>query len=148
MQGWRVAFATGQADALARIVKLKSNMDYGVFMAIQRAAIAVLLGPQDYCVEAAATYRSRRDAFLAAIAPLGFPATPPRATLYVWLPIPRRFATSLDFTGELLDTTGVVVSPGTGFGKSGEGYVRVSLCDSEARLREAGERMGRAGLRY
>jgi LL-diaminopimelate aminotransferase len=148
MQGWRVAFATGQADALARVVKLKSNMDYGVFMAIQRAALAVLSGPQDYCVEAAAIYRSRRDAFLSGVVPLGYPVAPPRATLYVWLPIPPRFATSLEFTRALLDQTGVVVSPGTGFGKSGEGFVRVSLCDGEARLREAGERMAKAGLRF
>ena len=72
----------------------------------------------------------------------------PRATIYVWLPIPRRFATALEFTRELLDRTGVVVSPGTGFGKSGEGYVRVSLCDSIERLREAGQRMAAADLRY
>lgn len=148
MQGWRVGLAAGNADALARIVRLKSNMDYGVFMAIQRAAIAVLTGPQDYCAQAAGTYRSRRDAFLEAIRPLGYPVQSPRATLYVWLPIPRSSASSMDFTRELLEKTGVVVAPGSGFGKAGEGFVRVALCDDEARLREAGQRMEKAGLAY
>lgn len=148
MQGWRVGFAAGNADAVARLTKIKSNMDFGVFMAIQRAALAVLTGPQDYCAEASALYRRRRDAFLAAIAPLGYPVNVPRATIYVWLPIPRRFASSLEFTAELLDRTGVVVSPGSGFGNAGEGYVRVALCVPEERLIEAGRRMAEAGLSY
>jgi LL-diaminopimelate aminotransferase len=143
-----VGLAAGNKEALARIVRLKSNMDYGVFMAIQRAALAVLTGPQDYCTQAAATYRARRDAFLEAIRPLGYPVQPPKATLYVWLPIPRGSTSSMDFTRELLDKTGVVVAPGSGFGNAGEGFVRVALCDSEARLREAGERMAKAGLKY
>jgi LL-diaminopimelate aminotransferase len=148
MQGWRVGFAAGNADAIAHLQKIKSNMDFGVFMAIQRAALAVLTGPQDYCRDAADLYRVRRDAFLGAIAPLGYALEPPRATLYVWLPIPRRFESSMDFTRELLDRTGVVVAPGSGFGKAGEGYVRVALCVSEERVREAGRRMAEAGFRY
>jgi len=148
MQGWRVAFAAGHAQALARMHQIKSNTDYGVFMAIQRAAIAVLNGGQDYCREVSATYRARRDAFLEAIRPLGFPVAPPRATIYVWLPIPKRFANSMEFTRELLDRAGIVVAPGSGFGDAGEGYVRVALCDSEERLREAGTRMAKAGLGY
>ena len=147
MQGWRVAFAAGHAPALARMHQIKSNTDYGVFMAIQRAAIAAL-GSADYCAEVSATYRARRDAFLEAIRPLGYPVEPPRATIYVWLPIPRRFASSLEFARELLERAGVVVAPGSGFGESGEGYVRVALCDTEERLREAGARMAQAGLRY
>jgi len=148
MQGWRVGFAAGNADAIARLTKIKSNMDFGVFMAIQRAALAVLTGPQDYCAEASALYTRRRDAFLAAIRPLGYPVKTPRATIYVWLPIPRRFSSSLEFTAELLDRTGVVVSPGTGFGKAGEGFVRVALCVPEERLAEAGRRMAEAGFTY
>jgi len=148
MQGWRVAMATGNPEVIQRMVRMKSNMDYGVFMAIQRAAIAVLSGPQDYCAEAAALYRRRRDAFLEAIAPLGYPVEPPKATLYVWLPISRRSASSMDFTRELLEQTGVVVAPGSGFGRAGEGFVRVALSDTEQRLSEAGARMAKAGLRY
>ena len=148
MQGWRVGFAAGNREALAHLLKIKLNLDFGVFMAIQRAALAVLTGPQDYCQHVSAVYRARRDAFLAALAPLGYPVEPPRATLYVWLPIPRRFRHSLDFTRELLDRTGVVVAPGSGFGAAGEGYVRVALCVPEERLREAGERMARSGFAY
>ena len=148
MQGWRVGFCAGNAAAVGNLLKAKSNMDFGVFTAVQRAALAVLTGPQDYCAQVSALYRERRDAFLAAVAPLGFPVTPPRATLYVWLPVPPRFATSMDYTRELLDKTGVVVAPGSGFGKAGEGYVRIALCVTADRLREAGDRMAKAGLGY
>lgn len=148
MQGWRIGFAVGNAEVVANLLKIKSNMDFGIFMAVQRAAAAVLEGPQDYCVHASEMYRARRDAFLAALAPLGVSIDPPRATLYVWLPIPPAFTSSLDFTADLLEKTGVVVSPGTGFGEAGEGYVRVALCAEEDRLREAGKRMAGAGYRY
>jgi LL-diaminopimelate aminotransferase len=148
MQGWRVGFAAGNAEAVANLLKIKSNMDFGVFMAIQRAALAVLTGPQDYCAEVSGIYRRRRDVFVAALRRLGYPVPVPRATLYVWLPIPRRYASSLDFTADLLDQTGVVVSPGSGFGAAGEGYVRIALCVTEARLEEAGRRMEQAGFSW
>lgn len=148
MQGWRLGFAAGNADIVANLTKIKSNMDFGVFMAIQRAGLAVLNGPQDYCADAAKLYRRRGEAFLNAIAPLGYPVSLPKATLYLWLPIPRSAANSLEFTAELLDKTGVVVSPGSGFGNAGEGYVRIALCVDEARCREAGERMVKAGFTY
>ena len=146
MQGWRIGFAAGNREAIANLARIKSSMDFGVFTAIQRAAISVLLGPQDYCAEVSRVYRSRRDAFLEAVRPLGYAITPPRASLYIWFAIPRRYATAIDFTADVLEKTGVVVAPGTAFGASGEGFVRVALCESEARLREAGERMVRAGL--
>lgn len=148
MQGWRVGFAAGHAPALQRMAQLKSNTDYGVFMAIQRAALATLAGGGDYCREVSGIYRSRRDAFLQALAPLGYPVEPPRATIYVWLPIPKRYTSSMEFTRELLEKTGVVVAPGAGFGDAGEGYVRVALCDSEVRLAEAAARMAAAGLAW
>jgi LL-diaminopimelate aminotransferase len=148
MQGWRIGFCAGHAPAIANLLKIKSNMDFGIFMAIQRAALAVLEGPQDYCVRAAALYRARRDTFLEAIAPLGVRVDPPRASLYVWLPVPPAFGSSIDFAADLLEKTAVVVSPGSGFGDAGEGYVRVALCVEEERLREAGRRMAGAGYRY
>ncbi|MFI5370368.1 MAG: aminotransferase class I/II-fold pyridoxal phosphate-dependent enzyme [Candidatus Eisenbacteria bacterium] len=148
MQGWRLGMASGQRDALARMVKLKSNQDYGVFMAIQRAGIRVLDEAHEYTARMAQVYRERRDAFLDAIRPLGYPVETPRATIYVWLPIARASRDALAFTAEVLDRAGVVVTPGSGFGAAGEGYVRVALCDDVGRLREAGERMARAGLAY
>ena len=87
-------------------------------------------------------------AFLDAIAATHAPVKLPRATLYLWLPIPGSFANSLDFTADLLDRTGVVVSPGSGFGNAGEGYVRIALCVDEARMREAGRRIVEAGYRW
>jgi LL-diaminopimelate aminotransferase len=147
MQGWRVGFVVGNADAIGRLAKIKANMDFGVFTAIQRAAMAALDGPQDYCAEVAAIYRRRRDLFLAGVRKMGFELPTPRAGMYVWLPIPRGYANAIDFTADLLDRSGVVVSPGSGFGKSGEGYVRVALCDSEARIEETVRRMEAAGIR-
>jgi LL-diaminopimelate aminotransferase len=109
--------------------------------------MAALDGPQDYCAEVAAIYRRRRDIFLAGVRKLGFELPAPRAGMYVWLPIPKGAANSIDFTADLLDRTGVVVSPGSGFGKSGEGYVRIALCDTEARIAEAVKRITDAGIR-
>jgi LL-diaminopimelate aminotransferase len=147
MQGWRIGFVTGNAEAIGRLAKIKANMDFGVFTAIQRAAMAALDGPQDYCAEVAATYRRRRDVFLEGMRKLGFELPTPRAGMYVWLPIPRGYANSIDFTADLLNRTGVVVSPGSGFGPSGEGHVRVALCDGEARIEDAVRRMTEAGVR-
>jgi LL-diaminopimelate aminotransferase len=146
MQGWRVGFAVGHAESLARLQKIKANMDFGVFMAVQRAAAAALSGPQDYCARVSEIYRRRRDVFLEGVRQLGFDLPAPRAAMYVWLPIPKGAGNSLDFTADLLDKTGVVVSPGSSFGVSGEGYVRVALCESEERLAEAVRRMSAAGI--
>lgn len=147
MQGWRIGFVTGNAEALGRLAKIKANMDFGIFTAIQRAAMAALDGPQDYCAEVAAIYRRRRDVFLVGVRALGFELPAPKAGMYVWLPIPKGAANSIDFTADVLERTGVVVSPGSGFGKSGEGYVRVALCDSEARIADAVKRIADAGIR-
>ena len=141
MQGWRVGFVVGNADAIGRLQKIKANMDFGVFTAIQRAAMAALDGPQDYCREVAQVYRKRRDIFLEGVRGLGFDLPAPKAGMYVWLPIPKGYGNSLDFTADLLEKTGVVVSPGSGFGTSGEGYVRVALCDNEERIALAVRRM-------
>ena len=148
MQGRRLGFAAGNADIVANLTRIKSNMDFGVFMAIQRAGIAVLSGPQDYCADAAKLYRRRGEALLSQLVPLGYPIGLPRATLYLWLPVPPRFANSLEFTTELLEKTGIVVAPGSGFGRAGEGFVRIALCVDEARCREAAERIARAGLHW
>jgi LL-diaminopimelate aminotransferase len=146
MQGWRIGFVVGNAEAIGRLQKIKANMDFGVFTAIQRAAMAALDGPQDYCAEVAAIYRKRRDIFLAGVRQLGFEVPAPKAGMYVWLPIPKGYGNSLDFTADLLEKTGVVVSPGSGFGTSGEGYVRVALCDNDERIALAVRRMAEAGI--
>src|SRR5206468_7859565 len=126
--------------------KIKANMDFGIFTAIQRAAQVALDGPQDYTREVAAEYRRRRDVFLEGVRGLGFELPAPKAGMYVWLPIPKGYSNSIDFTADLLDKTGVVVSPGSGFGTSGEGYVRIALCDSVDRVALAVKRMAEAGI--
>jgi LL-diaminopimelate aminotransferase len=146
MQGWRVGFVVGNADAIGRLAKIKANMDFGVFTAIQRGAMAALDGPQDYTAEVAKIYRQRRDILLEGVRGLGFDLPAPRAGMYVWLPIPKGYSNSIDFTADLLDKTGVVVSPGSGFGKSGEGYVRVALCDTNERIALAVKRLADAGV--
>jgi LL-diaminopimelate aminotransferase len=146
MQGWRVGFVVGNADAIGRLAKIKANMDFGVFTAIQRGAMAALDGPQDYTAEVAKIYRQRRDTFLGGVRSLGFDLPTPRAGMYVWLPIPKGYSNTIDFTADLLDKTGVVVSPGSGFGTSGEGYVRIALCDTNERIALAVKRMADAGV--
>jgi len=146
MQGWRVGFVVGNADAIGRLAKIKANMDFGVFTALQRGAMAALDGPQDYTAEVAKIYRQRRDIFLEGVRGLGFDLPTPRAGMYIWLPIPKGYSNSIDFTADLLDKTGVVVSPGSGFGKSGEGYVRIALCDTNERIALAVKRMADAGV--
>jgi LL-diaminopimelate aminotransferase len=146
MQGWRVGFVVGNADAIGRLQKIKANMDFGVFTAIQRAAMAALDGPQDYCAKwrrstaGAATCSSR--------ASRGWASTCPRrkAGMYVWLPIPKGYGNSLDFTADLLEKTGVVVSPGSGFGTSGRGLRARGAVRHEERIRLAVRRMAEAGI--
>ncbi len=147
MPGWRVGFCAGNAELVARLARIKSNMDFSIFMPVQLAAVAALDGPQDYPREMSELYRRRRDVFLAGLARLGYKVDPPRAGMYVWLPIPPGGGDSLAFTRDLLQRTGVLVAPGIAFGQAGEGYVRVALCEEEARLAEACTRLERAGVR-
>ena len=147
MQGWRVAFCAGNAQLIANLARIKSNMDFSIFMAIQKAAVAALDGPQDYTREVSELYRRRRDVFLAGVAKLGWRIAPPKAGMYCWLPIPPGYRDCLSFTGDLLRKTGVLMAPGVAFGASGEGFVRVALCEEEDRLREACARLEKAGVR-
>lgn len=148
MQGWRVGFCAGNREMVQTLLKVKSVMDFSIFMAVQRAALAVLTGPQDYGPQVSAMYRTRRDLFLDGIRELGYDVKPPRAGMYVWMPIPRKYEKSLDVTADMLNQAGVLVAPGSGFGKAGEGYVRVALCVPEERLKEAIKRMKDAGFTY
>jgi LL-diaminopimelate aminotransferase len=146
MQGWRVAFCVGNAELIGNLAKIKSHMDFSIFLAIQKAAAAALDGPQDYPREISGVYRRRRDAFLTGIAKLGWRVAPPPAGMYIWLPVPAAYADCLTFTRELLQRTGVLVAPGVAFGAGGEGFVRVALCEEEDRMREACARLERAGV--
>jgi len=148
MQGWRLGFACGNSSAVANLLKIKSNMDFGVFMAIQRAGMAALEQAETFSRQMSEVYRKRRDAFVPELLEAGWHVKSPAATLYVWLNIPRSYSSSDEFADDLVEKTGVLVAPGSGFGKYGEGYVRISLIASEERLVEAVRRMKEAGFKY
>jgi LL-diaminopimelate aminotransferase len=137
MTGWRVGAAVGNADTIAALLKLKTNVDSGQFDAIQLAA-ARILGPEgdEHVARMREIYRRRRDLVIEALAAAGIEVAPPRGTLYVWVPVPGGH-TSVSFAELILEQAGVVVSPGSAYGPNGEGYVRLSLTVSDERLREA-----------
>ncbi len=143
MTGWRVGFAVGNSEAVDSLGMLKTNVDSGVFQAVQHAAVAALNGPQDVIEPTLATYRARRDRLVAALRAVGWSPPVPRATLYVWMPTPGGVP-SADFAAEVLERTGVVITPGSGYGACGEGYVRLSLTTPDKRLDEALGRIRKA----
>lgn len=142
MTGWRIGWVAGAPVAIEAIKRLKTNIDSGVFDAIQRAGIAALEGPQDYLRECVERYRARRDLLCDGLKSMGIVVEPPRGSIYVWAPVPNGH-TSESFTAQLLESAGIVVAPGNGYGPSGEGFVRFSLTLSDDRLEEGVERLRR-----
>jgi len=137
MTGWRIGFVLGNAQLVAALGKVKTNFDSGVFQAIQEAAITGLEGGDGdklpaYC----AIYKERRDLLVGALRSLGIDCTPPRATFYIWAEVPKGYS-SVSFTERVLKEAGIVITPGSGFGKGGEGFVRFSLTVPSERLNEA-----------
>ena len=139
MAGWRVGFVLGRADVVAALAKLKSYLDYGTFQPIQIASIVAMREEPDYPREVTEIYRVRRDALVAGLARAGWDVEPPRATMFLWAPIPEpwRAAGSLEFAVTLAEEAGVAVSPGVGFGPGGEGHVRFALVENEQRIAQA-----------
>lgn len=126
MTGWRIGMAVGNAELIDALMRVKSNLDSGIFQAIQLAAIAALEGPQECIEEHNRIYQRRRDLLIEALNSIGLRAQPPKASLYIWAKVPPGF-NSLSFTQTLLEEASIVVTPGTGYGPSGEGYIRLSL---------------------
>ena len=145
MAGWRIGWAVGHPEVLRTLEKTKSYIDFGIFRAVQLAAIKALTGPQDCIRENVEAYRRRRDVFVEGLNRIGWSVDKPKATFYIWAHHPPKFTglTSLEFASLLVDEAGVVVAPGTGFGEYGEGFVRFSLVQPEDRLRQAVERLGK-----
>jgi LL-diaminopimelate aminotransferase len=140
MTGWRVGFVVGNATLVGALGMVKTNVDSGVFQAVQEAAIAGLTGGEETLREYCAIYKERRDLMVEGVRALGLACDVPRATFYIWAQVPKGY-TSVSFTERVLKETGVVITPGSGFGKGGEGYVRFSLTVPSERLREAVERI-------
>src|SRR5262249_1370510 len=139
MAGWRLGFACGNARMIHALARLKSYLDYGVFQPIQIAGIVALEGPQACVAETVEAYRRRRDVLVNGLARIGWKVEKPRATMFVWAPIPDAYRTlgSLEFAKLLLAEAKVAVSPGIGFREGGEGFVRFALVANEHRIRQA-----------
>jgi LL-diaminopimelate aminotransferase len=146
MTGWRVGFAVGCREILAGLGRIKTNLDSGVFQAVQEAAIAALSGSQDCVEEMRGIYKERRDALVDGLTALGFAVDRPRASFYVWIGVPKRHS-SASFASALLSELGIVMTPGTGFGRHGEGYVRAALTVEVSRIKEAVERVAASHLK-
>ena len=139
MPGWRVGFCCGNREIVGALTKIKSYLDYGMFQPIQIASIIALNGPQDCVQEICETYRSRRDCLVDGLAKVGWNMPKPKATMFVWAPIPEKFKHmgSLEFSKMLIAKAKVAVSPGIGFGDYGDSYVRFALIENEHRTMQA-----------
>lgn len=142
MTGWRVAWACGNASLVGALAKVKSNIDSGIFTAIQIAAVEALEGPQDAIAKMRSLYQERRDTLVNGLRSLGQKIDAPKATFYIWHKIPGK-VDSITFARALLDKASIVVTPGVGFGKNGEGYIRFALTQSKERIQEAVDRLKR-----
>lgn len=141
MAGWRIGFAVGNPSVIEALNLLQDHMYVSVFSAIQEACACALLSPQTCVKELNALYESRRNVLIKAFRDIGWDVDAPSGSFFAWLPVPRQFESSEAFSDYLLEKAHVVVAPGIGFGEHGEGYVRVGLLTSEARLEEAANRI-------
>lgn len=137
MPGWRVGFVSGNETLVSSLKRIKSYVDYGLFAPVQHAAIAALKSPPEMVAEINAVYKERRDALVSGLNKIGWPVASPRTTMFVWACIPFTPMDSLSFAKMLLTETGVVVSPGIGFGEHGDNHVRFALIEPTARIEEA-----------
>jgi len=147
MAGWRVGFVVGNQSIIQGLRTLKTNLDYGIFAALQSAAETALQLPDVYLDKVQARYRTRRDFMIQGLAALGWKIPKTRATMYLWVPCPPGIG-STDFALSVLQQTGVVVTPGNAFGHGGEGYVRISLIADCDRLGEALKRLKQANITW
>lgn len=136
MTGWRVAFACGNAAAIKALGTVKSNIDSGVFTAVQDAAIEAFNGPQEEIDALCAMYQRRRDLVMTALGKIGIEATTPKGTIYIWAKVPTGY-TSAEFATHILEKANVVVPAGSAYGPDGEGFIRISLTTPDDRLEEA-----------
>jgi len=147
MAGWRSGFAVGNPELVATLAKIKTNLDYGPFGAVIKASTVALKMKDGYMDRMRSVYQNRRDMMVDGLNELGWKMKKPMATFYLWVPVPNGF-NSMTFTEHLIHKASVVVSPGTGFGELGEGYIRIALVDTDERIKEAVARLKKAGIRY
>jgi LL-diaminopimelate aminotransferase len=140
MTGWRIGWVAGAPEAIEALKRVKTNIDSGIFDAVQRAGIAALTGPDDHLIKTVDRYRHRRDLLCDGLKSMGIVVDPPKGSVYVWAPVPAGYD-SKSFAARLLEQAAVVVTPGTGYGPSGEGFVRFSITIPDDRLEEGVERL-------
>jgi len=136
MTGWRVGFASGNTQLVSALAKVKSNIDSGIFSAVQLAGVEALTGPQEHIEKMCSMYQERRDVLVTGLKALGWEVDSPKATFYVWLKVPKNMD-SIKFCALVLEKANIVVTPGIGFGQFGEGYFRMALTVSKERMKEA-----------
>lgn len=146
MTGWRLGFVCGNRQVVAALGKIKTNIDSGVFQAIQVAGAYALSADQSSAARMRQVYQERRDLLVDGLRKAGLKVDPPAATFYLWVPVPEGY-TSSSFTAHLLNASGIVSTPGVGFGQAGEGYVRMSLTVATDRIKEAAERIQTCSFR-
>lgn len=146
LAGARIGFCIGNREIVEKMTTLKSNTDYGMFLPVQKAAIAAITGDQ-FCVKTTReAYQKRRDCFCEGMTSIGWPIEKCPATMLVWAPIPVKYTSSEEFVKILLEKAGVIVTPGSAFGPSGEGYVRVALVQDEENIRKAVQNVKNSGI--
>ena len=141
MTGWRIGWACGNRTLVAALGKVKTNYDSGIFQAIQVTGIEALKSPPDVTENMRKLYQDRRDAFVKGLNALGWKVNPPKAAFYVWAKIPKTFSSSMETSKAFLDKADIVATPGNGFGKGGEGYIRMTLTMPKERLLDAVNRL-------
>lgn len=146
LAGARIGFCMGNKEVVGKLKTLKSNMDYGMFLPLQKAAVAAVTGDQSCVAATRKAYERRRDALCDGMTRIGWKMEKPEATMFVWAEIPEGFADSTSFAMELVEKSGVLVTPGSAFGPSGEGYVRLALVQDENLLVQAAEMVERSGI--
>lgn len=146
LAGARIGYCLGNANVVGMLKTLKSNIDYGMFLPIQAAAIEAISGDQSIVAETRAAYERRRDVLCDGLIAAGWTMDKPKGTMFVWAPIPAKYATSEEFVKALMDKTGVLVTPGSAFGPSGEGYVRMALVQSEEDMQQAVDEVNKSGI--
>jgi len=142
MTGWRLGWAAGRKELISALAKVKNYVDTGIFLAVQAAGAAVLNRAEEVSAPYVRQFQERRDAMVPALAAQGFDCETPRATMYLWLPLPEGLP-SATFQRRALEEAGVVTLPGSGFGAGGEGFFRVALTTATSRLLEGAERLGK-----
>ncbi len=147
MSGWRIGMAVGSSEAIAALLVVKTNIDSGAFKAIQYAAAYALTSPQDEIGTRNKIYSERRDILVEGLQSLGCEIEKPKATFYLWVKVPKGYS-SQNFAKTLLSKAKVLVVPGSGYGKYGEGYIRLSITTDKSNIEEAVERMKKSGIRW